>query len=292
MLRKVKMQDVFVMPAIILLIVFVYYPVLKNVMYSFYNMSAFSVREHFIGMDNYRSLFSDPVIRIALKNNLIYVFWSLVFQIGGGVLIALFLESKFIRRGRVFFRTLYFIPSVISITVIGALFTFVYQPDIGLLNSLLRFLGCGSLATGWLGNSHTALYAIIAMSQWQYTGYAAMLIIVGIQRVSPTVLEASRLDGCGFWQQAKYMIIPQIKDTITIVIIITLNWAMQVFNEIQVMTAGGPGNATQTLGNYMYTAAWSYDKFGYASAIGNLILIITILLAFLQMRMSGFGNEE
>ena len=82
------------------------------------------------------------------------------------------------------------------------------------------------------------------------------------------------------------------KDTITIVIIITLNWAMQVFNEIQVMTAGGPGNATQTLGNYMYTAAWSYDKFGYASAIGNLILIITVVLAFLQMNISGFGNEN
>ena len=114
------------------------------------------------------------------------------------------------------------------------------------------------------------VYKRQAMSQWQYTGYAAMLIIVGIQRVSPAVLESSKLDGCGFWQQARYIIIPQIKDTITIVIIITLNWAMQVFNEIQVMTAGGPGNATQTLGNYMYTAAWSYDKFGYASAIGNL----------------------
>ena len=292
MLKRNKIKYVFVMPAILLLIVFVYYPVVKNVIYSFYNMSAFSVHERFIGLDNYRSLFADPVIRTALKNNFIYVFWSLLFQVGGGLLIALFLESSFIKRGKVFFRTLFFIPSIISITVIGALFTFIYQPDIGLLNSLLRFLGFDSLATGWLGNSHTALYAIIAMSQWQYTGYAAMLIIVGIQRVSPAVLESSKLDGCGFWQQARYIIIPQIKDTVTIVIIITLNWAMQVFNEIQVMTAGGPGNATQTLGNYMYTAAWSYDKFGYASAIGNLILIITVVLAFLQMNISGFGNES
>lgn len=180
---------------------------------------------------------------------------------------------------------------MISITVIGALFTFIYQPDVGLLNNFLRMLGLDSWAKGWLGNSSTAIYAIIAMSQWQYIGYAAMLIVVAIQRIPHTIYESAQLDGCGFWKQARYIIIPNIKDTISIVVIITINWAMQVFNEIQVMTAGGPGNATQTLGSYMYTTAWAYDKFGYASAIGNLILIITIILACIQLKMSRFGKE-
>ncbi len=292
MKRRRTQAYLYVIPALILIIVFVYYPVVQNVIYSFYNMSSFSVHKYFIGLYNYRSLITDPVISVAVKNNFIYMFWSLVFQVGGGLLIALFLESKFVKKGRVFFRTLFFIPSVISITVIGTLFTFIYQPDVGLLNSILRFVGLDSLAVGWLGNSHTALYAIIAMSQWQYTGYAAMLLVVAIQRISPEILESSRLDGCGFFQQARYIIIPQIRDTLTIVVIITVNWAMQVFNEIQVMTGGGPGNATQTLGNYMYTAAWSYDKFGYASAIGNLILVITVILSAFQMRLSGFGKED
>lgn len=103
------------------------------------------------------------------------MFWSLVFQVGVALLIALVLESGIIKRGKTFFRSLFFIPSIISITVVGALFTFIYQPDIGLLNSFLRTLGLGSLTHGWLGNSKTALYAIIAMSQWQYTGYTTML---------------------------------------------------------------------------------------------------------------------
>lgn len=282
----------YVLPALIIIVVFVYYPVIQNVIYSFFSMSSFSVHKKFIGIDNYKSLVLDPVIRTAIKNNFIYMFLSLLFQVGGGTLIALFLESKFLKKGRVFFRLLFFVPSVISITVVGTLFTFIYQPDVGLLNNILKILGLDALTTGWLGNSHTALYAIIAMSQWQYTGYAAMLLIIAIQRISPEILESSKLDGCSFIQQARFIIIPQIRDTMTIVIIITVNWAMQIFNEIQVMTAGGPGNATQTLGNYMYTAAWSYDKFGYASAIGNLILVITIILAFLQMRISGFGKEK
>ena len=116
-------------------------------------------------------------------------------------------------------------------------------------------------------------------------------LIVAIQRISGSILESAKLDGCSFWQQARYIIIPNIKDSISIVIIITINWAMQVFNEIQVMTAGGPGNSTQTLGNYMYTAAWSYDKFGYASAIGNLILVITVILSYIQLKKNSFVDN-
>lgn len=281
----------FLVPSILLLTVFVYYPVICNIGYIFFNMSSFSTSKQFIGLGNYKSMLNDIVIRTAIKNNLIYMFWSLVFQVGVALLTALVLESGIIKRGKTFFRSLFFIPSIISITVVGALFTFIYQPDIGLLNSFLRTLGLGSLTHGWLGNSKTALYAIIAMSQWQYTGYTTMLLIVAIQRISGSILESAKLDGCSFWQQARYIIIPNIKDSISIVIIITINWAMQVFNEIQVMTAGGPGNSTQTLGNYMYTAAWSYDKFGYASAIGNLILVITVILSYIQLKKNSFVDN-
>lgn len=286
-----KAKILFILPAIFLLIVFVYYPVIKNIMYSFFNMSAFSVHKRFVGIANYKSLAEDSIIQVAIRNNLKYVFWSLIFQVGMGMIIALFLESHFMKKERAFFRVLFFIPSIISITVVGALFTFIYQPDVGLLNNTLRAIGLESLAKGWLGNPRTAIYAIIAMSQWQYVGYTVMIIAVAIQRISPAIIESSRLDGCNIWQQARYIIVPSIKDTITVAIIITINWAMQIFNEIQVMTAGGPGNATQTLGNYMYTAAWTYDKFGYASAIGTLILVITVILACVQLKISGFGRE-
>ena len=167
----------FLVPSILLLTVFVYYPVICNIGYSFFNMSSFSTSKQFIGLGNYKSMLNDIVIRTAIKNNLIYMFWSLVFQVG----VAL---------------------PIFSITVVGPLFTFIYQPDIGLLNSFLRTLGLGSLTHGWLGNSKTALYAIIAMSQWQYTGYTTMLLIVAIQRISGSILESAKLDGCSFWQQA------------------------------------------------------------------------------------------
>ncbi|GAB6107245.1 carbohydrate ABC transporter permease [Fusibacter bizertensis] len=292
-MKKYKKAPYFyVLPALIFLIIFVYYPIIQNFIYSFFRMSSYSTTRTFIGFENYIRLLQDPTVKIAIKNNVYYAIISLVFQVGLGLVIAIVLESKIVGKFKTFYRTVYFIPSIISITVVSILWWFIYRPDIGMLNSLLRLIGLDNLAAPWLGNSKTAIFAVIAMSQWHYTGYIAMLLIVAIQKVPKEMYEAANIDGANGWQKALYITIPQIKGMLVVTSVITLSGAFKVFNEVHVMTKGGPGNASQVLGTYMNKAAWVYDEVGYAATIGVLIFTITFIAAVVQIRLSGFEKED
>jgi raffinose/stachyose/melibiose transport system permease protein len=282
----------YLLPAIIIMIVFVYYPIVQNFIYSFYRMSSYSETQTFIGLENYIRLLSDPVIKIAIKNNVYYAVISLICQVGIGFIIALLIESRYIGRLKVFFRTAFFIPSLISITVVSIMWWFIYRPDIGMINSFLRYVGLDNLASPWLGSSKTAIFAIIAMSQWHYTGYIAMLLIVAIQKVPTELYEAADIDGASGLQKTLHITIPQIKGMLVVTSVITIIGAFKVFNEVQVMTRGGPGNASQVLGTYMNRAAWLYDETGYAATIGVLIFAITFVASVIQIRLSRLAKEE
>jgi len=282
----------YVAPTIIFMLVFIYYPIIQNFYFSFFRMSAYSSTRAFIGLDHYIRLLHDPVILIALKNNSYYAIISLICQVGFGLVIALVIESKYVGKLRVFFRTTYFIPSVISITVVSIMWWFIYRPDIGMLNSILRYLGLGNLAMAWLGNSKTAIFAIIAMSQWHYTGYIAMLLIIAIQKVPVELYEAADIDGASGFQKARYITIPRIKGMLVVTSVITIIGAFKVFNEVQVMTHGGPGNASQVLGTYLNRAAWLYDETGYAATIGVLMFVITFTASLIQIKLSKIQKED
>lgn len=282
----------YVLPAVVIMIVFVYYPIVQNFFYSFYRMSSYSATRTFIGLENYIRLISDPVIKIAIKNNTYYAIISLICQVGIGLVIALLVESRYVGRFRVFFRTTFFIPSVISITVVSIMWWFIYRPDIGMLNSALRSIGLENLTQPWLGSSKTAIFAIIAMSQWHYTGYIAMLLIVAIQKVPKELYEAADIDGANGLQKTINITLPEIKGMLVVTSVITIIGAFKVFNEVQVMTRGGPGNASQVLGTYMNTAAWLYDETGYAATIGVLMFTITFIASVIQIRLSSLAKEE
>ena len=157
----------FLLPAFALIVVFVYIPILLNFHYSLYQWSAFSVSKTFVGIKNLTRLFTDPTIRICLKNNLIYALFSVIFQVGAALIFAAVLEDKMFRRVQPFFRTVYFLPSLISITVVGLLWQMIYSPVFGFLNPLLKVLGLSFLTKDWLGSQTTAIYAVTMVSQWQ-----------------------------------------------------------------------------------------------------------------------------
>ena len=171
-----------VAPAVLLLVVFVYYPVVENFRLSMYKWSAFS-RERFVGLDNYAQMVADPVFLGALFNNIAYAVVSVVCQVFGGLVLAAALEELVRGRLKGILRTIYFIPAVLSLTVVGLLFTFIYNPQIGLVNGFLDAVGLGQFKHSWLGESATAIWSIIAMSQWQSVGYVMVLFIVAMQRI-------------------------------------------------------------------------------------------------------------
>lgn len=278
------------LPGVIMVLFFVYIPVLMNIGYSFFRLSSYSSGAAFVGVDNYKRFFSDQVLPIMLKNNIAYCVVSLVVQVGFGTVLALILESSAIGdRFKGFFRNLYYIPALISLTAVGLMFTFIYEPNIGFINNILRAF---SLPTyGWLGDSKMAIYCVIAMSQWQFTGYITLLMVVAFQNVPQDYLEAAAIDGAGPVRRAVSIMIPQAKEQLLVCTIITVIGAFKLYTEVYATTAGGPGNSSQVLGLFLYQQAFLHDDLGMAAVTGVFIFVITVTLSVIQIRVTRSGQD-
>ncbi|HJB08111.1 MAG TPA: sugar ABC transporter permease [Candidatus Enterocloster faecavium] len=280
----------YMLPGVLMVLCFVYIPVLMNIVYSFFRLSSFSAGSTFVGLDNYRRFFTDPVFPIMLKNNVAYCIISLIVQVGFGTVLALILESGAIgKRMRNFFRNFYYLPALISLTAVGLMFTFIYNPNIGFLNSLLKTLGLPTY--GWLGDSKMAIYCIIAMSQWQFTGYITLLMVVAFQNVPRDYVEAAAIDGAGPVKRALYIMLPQAKEQLLVCVIITIIGAFKLYTEVYSTTSGGPGNSSQVLGLYLYQQAFLHSDLGMAAVTGVFIFVITVTLSIIQIRVTHSGKE-
>ncbi|MFD4450769.1 carbohydrate ABC transporter permease [Bacillus velezensis] len=289
--RKRFIPYLFLAPALIFLL-FVYIPIIENVFFSLFEWSSFQPEKTFIGLKNYIDLFHDPVFFTALRNNVLYAVISLIFQVGGGLILAAVLEDRLVRKWSPFFRTVFFLPVVISMTVIALLFDFIYNPEIGLLNQLLEAVRLDELTRAWLGDENTAMLSVIFVSQWQSVGYIAMLYIVSIQSIPAELYESAQLDGAGKIQQFFHITVPQTKEMSFVAVVMTLTGAFTVFNEPYILTGGGPGNASEVLSTFLYKSAFTKDMMGYASAIATVVLLLTLALSLIQMKFFKTGKEE
>lgn len=286
-LRKAE-PYLYVLPVLLLVGIFVYIPVIQNFYYVFYKFSAFSTSSTFVGLDNIKLLFKDSVILTALRNNILYCLISVLFQVFLAMVIAALLEDKIFHRVAIVFRSMYFLPVLISMTVVAMLFSQIYAPR-GLLNGFLNLFGRNS-RVGWLGRSDSAIYSAIIMSQWHSMGYTIMLFIVAIQKIPEDIFEAAKIDGANRPQTFFAVTLPQIREMIFVTMVTTVSGAFLVFNDVYILTRGGPGNASTTLSVYMYDMAFTQDRMGYASTIAILMLFICLLLASIQKKILRTGE--
>lgn len=282
----------YVLPCILLLGVFVYVPLVTNFYYSTLSFSAFSPEKVFVGLQNYKEMFADPIIRTALVNNIWYCVISVIFQVGLSLGIAAVLEDKVLRRVSTLLRTMYFLPVLISMTVVALLFSFVYHPKIGLINAGLKMIGLGSLTHAWTGSTDTAIFSAIAMSQWHSMGYTMMLYIVAIQGIPSDLYEAAEIDGAGRLRRFIHVTLPQVREMAFVMMVTTVTGAFMVFNDVYILTGGGPGNSSTTLAVYMYKNGFALDRMGYASTISVLMLIICMILALIQNNAFRTGKGD
>ncbi|HEY0276411.1 MAG TPA: sugar ABC transporter permease [Paenirhodobacter sp.] len=262
---------------------FVYYPIIDNLFVSTTNQDIFTGETSYVGAENYARLIGDGVVWRALWNNGLYAVLSIVFQVFGAFCLAAIIEGLASVRWRHFWRAVYFIPSAVSTTVTGLLFYFIYQPNIGILDGLLQMAGLGAWSRAWLGDETTAIYAIIAMSQWQGFGYSTLLFCIAIQKIPRELYDAARMDGAGPLRQLWSITFPLTREMTGMMIIVTITGAFQVFNEVMVMTAGGPNNASQVLGTWLYEQGFNQNDMGYAAAIGMMIFVVTLATGLLQI---------
>ncbi|MEU4550290.1 carbohydrate ABC transporter permease [Nonomuraea dietziae] len=272
-----------VVPALVLVGVFVYLPLVQNIGFSTLKWDIYSGDQEYVGLDNYTKLLDDPIFWSSFGNNLLYAVISIVFQVFGALLLAALIESIRSDRWRRSLRAIYFIPSAISLTVAGLLFYFMYEPNLGPLNHAFQAVGLGLFDQSWLGQESTAMFAIIGMSQWQGFGYSTLLFAVAIQRIPSELYGAAAIDGTGPIRRFIHVTVPLVREMTGLMTMVTISGAFQVFNEVMVMTSGGPNNSTQVMGTWLYRSGFVRNNFGYAAAIATLIFVITLGIAMAQL---------
>lgn len=287
-----KTAIIYMAPAMIVILIFLYLPIILNFMNSLYKWGAMTTDVSYVGFKYYKELLQDETIRIAIKNNLVFAVMSGACQIGLSLVVAAVLESKFLRRWQSVFRTIYFIPSLLMVTVTGITFKMLYSPSIGLINPLLEAIGIGTSNIDILGNAKSAIFGVAAASQWQYIGYTVVLFIVAMQSISDDIYEAAEIDGANAIQKFFRITVPLMKDTVMINMIIVITGAVRVYDEVYVMTSGGPGRATQTLATYLYQVGFKNDQMGYASAIAFFVFVVTFVLGLFQMKGYDLGEDD
>jgi len=292
-LKKAKITPIlFMLPTILFLGLFIYIPLIQNFYNSFFEFSVFSQSKEFVGLSKIKELLVDEVVFIALSNNVKYAIISVLLQVFFALVLAAILEDKFFRRLAPALRVIYFMPVMISISVIALLFGFVYNPQIGLLNSFLELVGLDQFAKPWLGNSTTAIYSVIAMSQWQSIGLITMLFIVAIQKIPKDLYEAAEIDGAGKIRRFFSVTVPQVKEAMFVNLLVTVTGSILVFNEPYILTNGGPGNSSITLAVHMYQTGFIKDDMGYASTLATLIFLLSAVFALIQIKVSRTGKED
>ncbi|TDD57073.1 sugar ABC transporter permease [Kribbella antibiotica] len=268
--------------------VFVVSPYLQAFPIAFTDWEGLSASYRYIGFDNFVTLFHDPVFWVALRHNL-FLLVSLPTVI---VTLSLFFSAILNYRGGIpgakFYKVVYFFPSVLSIAVVGVLWQFIFEPRSGLLNGFLRAIGLGDLANLWLGGRDTALASIMAVVVWGGVGFYVVLFTAAMAAIPKELYEAALLDGASPLQSFFRITLPLIWNTVQVAIAFLVIGALDQFALIKVLSVGpgGPGDATQVISLYMYTNAFSYGKFGYASAIGVTLFALNMILTLLTFRLT------
>ncbi len=289
--KNKKIIVLYLAPVLLGLGVFVYYPLLRSIFDSFYRWVSYSADRKWVGLDNYIQIFSNEQIWTILKNNVLYALISVICQVFLAMVLAACLEEIFMRRFQKFFRTVLFLPSLISMSVIGLLWKCIFNPNSGLLNTFIHAIGFENVTPTWLGDASLAIFCCIFVSQWQYVGYCMLLDLIGIQKIPGELYEAAKIDGAGSVKKFFYITLPLGKESMLVTAIITVIGSFKIFTEIQVMTGGGPGRATEVLATAMYRSAFINDEMGVAGAYAIVIFVITLILSLIQLKLTRSGQD-
>ena len=272
-------------PALLVYSVFALYPLIDVAGLSFMKWNGLTPTRNFVGLDNYVQVFNnDPVFWGALRNTILWTIMSVAFPPLIGFGLALGLNQNI--PGRAPLRALYYMPVIIAPIAVATMWRWMYDPFFGLFNQMLGAAGLQDLIKDWLGDRNVALFSVFIAYVWQTVGFSMVLFLAGLQSVSQTLIEASRIDGAGRFGVFRYVTLPALKPTITIVVILSLINSLKAFDIVYGMTGGGPAQSTQMLAMWAYTEAMQLGDFGRGSAISVVLLLITLAIVIPYLRWS------
>lgn len=274
----------FLAPAMLLLGLFVLWPIADLAYLSFTSGSFTRSGTHWVGLQNYSQLLSSPDFAQVLANTLYFTVGTVIPSVVIPLGLAVWLNRSF--RLRDWLRTAYFLPSITSLVAVGLGFRWLFQTD-GPLNAVLQQFGIDPIP--WLGSTTWAMPVLILLSSWKQLGFNMVVLLAGLQTIPLNRYEAAELDGANGWQQFWHITLPGLRPTLVFVLVTTAIFTLRSFEQVYVITGGGPLNSTNLLVYYIYQQAFALFDFGYAAAAATLLLGITLILVYLQLR---FWQEE
>lgn len=275
-----------VLPAVILTLMFTIWPTAQALYLSFTNATSLGLNNKFVGLDNYIYMFHDKSFIQALINTAKLMAVVPVITIFCSLVLAFVLNQCKLKE-MVLYRTIFYFPNIVSLTVVGIIWSFVFHPNVGIVNKILGAVGLESLQRSWLGDSKTALWCIAFTLLWQAAGYYMVMHIAAMDGISPEIYESATLDGASAWRKLISITMPLMKDIIGITFVLALSGTINLsFVLSQVMTGGGPNGASSVLLQYMYTQGFVNGNFGYAMAITVFTLAISVALSMLSRKLT------
>ncbi len=282
---------IFLAPALLLFTVIVVFPIFMSAYYSFFDWNGMTDAT-FVGFKNYMELFTSKSAGFpkTLGNAFLLAALSVFIQLPVSLFLAIVLAKGV--KGEKFFVALFFTPVLISTVVIGQLWMKIYNPEYGVVNTILRNLGLDNLTRVWLGEKSTALIAVFIPILWQYVGYHMLLLYAGIKSISKELTESAKIDGANGWQAARYITIPLLKPVIQVCAIFAVTGSLKAFDMIYVLTNGGPAHASEVPSTLMVSMIFGRNRYGFGSSIAIFIIFICFFFAILIKKAFSIGGKQ
>ena len=281
----------FIFIPILLYLFVIFVPLGRAFHYSLHSGTRFQL-DYFIGLGNYIRLFSDPVFWISLGNNAIIVGSGIIVQLPLAFVLACILYFGRVRFSS-YFRAVFFFPVIISPVVVSLLWLIMYHFQFGLLNNLLILMGLEDSRRNWLGEPNIAIFAITAPLVYQYLGLVLVILLSGMTGISKDVLEMAEIDGASGFRRAIFIILPLLKNTINVCLVLNISGGVRIFEQVLIMTRGGPGTSTMVMAYYSYLHSFTHGNIGYGSTIAIMMLIISLVVIFIMfMFRRGFKTDD
>jgi raffinose/stachyose/melibiose transport system permease protein len=266
----------FLPPALLLFTIFVILPMGEAAWYSLYNWNGYSLPTQWVGLKNFELIFKNAAFRTALVNNGLIILISICIQVPLALWLATLVTKQV--KGAVAFRLIFFLPYVLADVAAGMIWRFVYDGEFGLVANLWEAFGQNP--PFWLADKNTAMAAVLGVIVWKYFGFHMMLFIAGLQAIDREVLEAAEIDGATSWQKFRLVTLPMLGSTVRLSLFFAVVGSLQLFDMIMPLTGGGPFNATQTMVTFLYTFGVTRMQVGFGSAVGVVLFVICVTLAF------------
>lgn len=292
--KKLWLPGMFLLPATFFLVVFMAYPMIDAILLSLKRWDGLTPAT-WVGLRNYRLLLEDQVFWRALRNTVFFAISTVVLQTTLPLLVANLINSGI--RGGAIFRMIFFLPAIISLTITGLLWSMILEPNFGVFNEMLRDLGLKQWTRLWLADRQLVLPSIIVVSVWQSLGFYLVIFFAALQSVPEDLYEAASIDGANAWYRFRHVTVPMLRGTIIVVVVLNTINGIKAFDQVWVMTAGGPNHASETLGTYLYRTAFgamgsSNPQLGYATAIAIVILAASFIFSVIQIKVGQIGEVE